>query len=81
MAAISLGLSGGCSVLRSTTSRLSEGGSLFLLLAASGPKRLSMPSASKRAALRWSVRSEAAPVSLARSAAGLPKSTIGRMSS
>src|SRR5215212_1541742 len=43
--------------------------------------RLSMPSASKRAALRCRERSEAAPVSLARSDAGLPKSTIGRMSS
>ena len=35
----------------------------------------------KRLALRWRVRSEAAPVSPARSAAGLPKSTSGRMSS
>ncbi len=40
-----------------------------------------MPSASKRLALRWSVRSEAVPVSEARPAAGLPKSTSGRISS
>ena len=67
--------------MRSTMRRLTEGGSLFLFLAASEPKRLSMPSASKRAALRCRERSEAAPVSLARSDAGLPKSTFGRMSS
>ncbi len=40
-----------------------------------------MPSVSKRAVLRWSVRSEAAPVSSARPDAGLPNSTSGRMSS
>jgi hypothetical protein len=50
-------------------------------LAASEPKRLSIPSASKRTTLRCSVRSEVAPVSFARSEAGLPNSTEGRVSS
>jgi hypothetical protein len=50
-------------------------------LAASEPKRLSIPSASKRTTLRCSVCSEATAVSFARSEAGLPNRTIGRMSS
>jgi hypothetical protein len=69
--------------LASRMSRRMAGGST-LRLAYLEPKRLSMPSASKRAALRWSVRSEAAPVSEvseARSAAEPPNSTIGRISS
>src|SRR5215207_11765425 len=61
-------------------SRLAAGGSL-LRLAVSEPKRLSMPSASKRAAFRRSVRPEDAPVSSARPSAGPPNSTRGRMSS
>jgi hypothetical protein len=66
--------------LRSTMSRLTAGGSLRRR-PASEPKRLSMPSASKRAALRRSVRPEDAPVSSARPSAGPPNRTRGRMSS
>lgn len=61
--------------------RRMAGGSFLRLWAASEPKRLSMPSTSKRAALRRSVRLEASPVSRARASAGPPNSTKGRMSS
>jgi hypothetical protein len=47
----------------------------------SEPKRLSMPSASKRAAFLRSVRPEDAPVSRDLPSAEVPKSTSGRMSS
>ncbi len=70
----------GYSAFRSTIKRLMESGSL-LRLACSEPKRLFIPSASKRATLHCSVRSEAAPVASARSEAGPPNSTSGRMSS
>src|SRR3712207_1444456 len=50
-------------------SLLIAGGSLWYL-AGSEPKRLGMSSSSKRSDLRRSVRSEAAPVSRARSATG-----------
>jgi hypothetical protein len=58
-----------------------DGGGKPQRLAASEPKGLSIPSSPKRTTLRCSVRSEAAPGYFARSEAGLPNSTEGRMSS
>jgi hypothetical protein len=79
MLAISFRLKGGYSALRSTMRRRMLVGS-FRLLAFSVANRPSIPSSSKRPILRLSVDSET-PVSLARSATELPKSTGWRIRS